>query len=193
MLVLPARGVGYALAVPRVRACREPEARRAAVRQTVAAQVQVAQASLLAGNWGVAADALIRAEFPRRVEGHLFRRTELEQIDRQITLLREAVIAGYAKTRREAEEARRLQTERRKREEEERIVSHPAGGEWEIHHRIVMTENRDCTIAALETRATEVLRLGRDVQALGICLQIVDLDPPHRFDDAFWANVKPRP
>jgi hypothetical protein len=197
LLVVPALVVSYVLAVPRVRAFREREARRAAVRQTVAAQVQVARSMLAAGRVGDAADALIQAEFPRRVEGDLFGRGELETIDRQIAGLREAVCVADLQNWWEGNERRKAELAERMRAEAEQssryMVSHPAGGEYEIVRRNVHRWTRRRTVEALADRAGEQLKAGRMTQALAICRQIAVMEPSYGFGEALWANVTPKP
>jgi hypothetical protein len=73
------------------------------------------------------------------------------------------------------------------------MVSHPAGGEWEIHSMRIRKVYWRRTVDALVDRAAEQLQAGRDSQALGICRQVVMMNPSQRFDHAFWANAKPRP
>jgi hypothetical protein len=177
-----------ATAVPQWQAFRQREAHRAAVRQTMAAQLGVARSMLAANRADGAAVATIRAEFPRRLEGHLFRLVELDGFDRQIATVRAAIKLAEDKARLAREARARAEAEEAQRPRPRNVYD-----DIELERTFGCIFPRSGTIAALVCEAGEQLLAGKDKQALAICEQIVVRDPTHTFSDSFWANVRRRP
>jgi hypothetical protein len=190
LVTIPVLIASYVLAVPKFRTFRDHQARRADVRRQFATEIAAARKEIEANNLDAAAAALFNAEFPTRIERHLFTRSTLAAFDRVLAGVRPRIDQAIAKRRADQEIlARQAQAQREREEEEERrsgtvVIRCYAGGNL---------ENKLRTIAALHDRAAVALRAGNNQQAFGICQQIVVLDPGHKFDAEFWKNVQPRP
>src|SRR5690349_18544598 len=85
VLLLIVLAGSYTLAVPQVRAFQARAAQRDAIRQQYAAHVSAAESLLSKNNPGEAASELIRAEFPVRLDAHLFCRSELDAFKNRLT------------------------------------------------------------------------------------------------------------
>jgi len=176
--------VSGVLKVPRYKAFKARQERRAAIRSQFETQVASAKAMLNPFQVNGAAIALIRAEFPVHTEANLFGRTELDSFDRCVEAVRQEIDELNARNleRREIAKREREVTQKELRERE-------PGGDSEVIHSHVDVDTRENVIAKLLIRAALQLKSGNNLQARGICEQIVELDPVHRFDEKFWANV----
>jgi signal transduction histidine kinase len=181
LLVVPALVVSYWLAVPRVRTFRDHQERRAAVRQMVAAQLGNARAALESKDLSRAASALLAAQFPRHLDGHLFRSSELQALDEQIAAVSEPLKAADAKDRQEQEQTLRNEREAQRQRQ---IVNGIRTG--------CTVSDRQQTICALVDRAASQLRAGNTNAAQAICAQVLRLDPTRIFDQPFWQNARPK-
>jgi septal ring factor EnvC (AmiA/AmiB activator) len=191
LLTIPFLIGAYVLAIPKIRTFRDHQACRDAVRRQFETELSNARKDLDANNLDQAATALFKAEFPVRVERHLFRHTTLAGFDRRLTDLHSRIVPALAKKRVDEErQARQAEAQRKREEEEERRQ-----GIYVIrcYFGFGSEDNRQRTLSALQDRAAVVLRNGRNQQAFGICQQIVVLDPGHTFDAEFWSNVQPQP
>lgn len=183
LVIAAVLGVSYWLAVPRYRTFRAHQIRRGEIRQQFTTQLQIARQSLDSGQVEDAAVALLRGEFPVRIEANLFRGGEIADFYRQISAVRNRVERDGTKLQEALNAAQRA---RRAREDEE---DRKRGVHDEIDHVIIDTADRERTLDALSNRAAEALRAGNSKAALGICEQILTVDPMHQFGDSFWTNA----
>lgn len=183
--------VGYLLALPQYRVLRQHQMRRTAIRQQFRAEITAARKALDAGELDSAAMSLLNAEFPMRTEQELFLQSEADRCKEEVKLLRTRLLllsarinAQVERERTEANEklAKQIEEEKRRGMIVLRCLPMEVGQKY-----------RKETLAALNTFTIACLQKHDYPRALQACRQVVDLEPDHTFDDAFWANAGPKP
>jgi hypothetical protein len=183
---------GYTLALTHYRTLHQHQVRRTEIRKQFTTEVAAARLALDGGQLQPAADAILVAQFSVRAEQDLFWRSEVDRCEHELKPLRARLHLLSEQANAEAE--RRAVEARLKREKE--LEEERSRGEIIIRCYFNFDReriNRDSISAALHLRAADQLKKHNNRAALGICQQIIDLEPEHEFDDAFWVNARLKP
>jgi hypothetical protein len=173
------------LAIRKYQAFESRQEQRATVRRKVEAYLSSAKRLIDQKRIDDAALALLQAEFPRHTEAGLFWQSELDAFDRPIEEVHqriEQLNAALLKDR----EIQRAKAKREREAEEldgpRNVIANYVNHDWEESRRLK-------TVAALENRGAELLKAGNNQNAWAVCAQLISIDPAHRFDAKFWANI----
>jgi hypothetical protein len=183
-IAILAISASYVLAVPKFKAFRERQIRRAAIRQQFDSQLAVAESALRETDVFAAARALVRAEFSTRAEAKLFWSWERKSFARWAAPIHGRIAERYALLT--------AQWELERKEKQRRDAAKAFEKIGILAERVSFT---DCRISprdlasGLVERAAQKLKSGDLAEAERFCELCVKIYPVQSFDAAFWANA----